>query len=142
MLISRLKNFLLIIFSLVFSVAVLFSLFSVSALKLSALEGDKIYYLHSSSSQGLRKEKLALLDLFNVKGESVILDDEVDLESILMQYKAKILFKEKTLDMVSYYCYTKEWSNGLLLNGEKVNLHIVYSKEKTIVGTPIVFDGY
>ena len=102
-----------------------------------------MYYLDSSSSQGLRKRAITPFDLFRMKGESVILEKEVgDVEAILELYDAKILFIEEVCDTLSYYCYTEKWSDGITLDGATVNLHIAVNQTQCAVGTPIIFGGF
>lgn len=118
-----------------------FSAFSVC--KLSAIEGEKTFFLDSASSQGVRATELSPFQLFRVKGESVcIKTDENTLERILSLYDAKVRFTEKVSGVTSYYCYTEKWSNGIMINGVKINLHIAVGESQTFVGTPIIFGGY
>ena len=134
---------------------------------------QSVFYLRSSSSQGVRTEKLAWRDLPCIRGESVALeimqfsensdmgtgksvaDVEKIAELLAKKFDAKILFIEDVCGVKSYYCYTKKWLNGVILNGVKINLHIalrvcadgcVNDEEglcvQGVIGSPIIFDGY
>ena len=117
--------------------------------RFSTLSGESVYYLSSASSQGVRKQSLCLSDIFQVKGESVRVGmggksgDEFA-ERIMKAYRTKLVCTEKVAGVVSYYAYTTEWSDGVFLNGVKVNLHIAYLENSNtcVVGSPIIFDGY
>ena len=115
--------------------------------KLRGLSGERTFYLDSPSSQGVRKEKLSVLDIFRVEGESVrFLRTEETEENLVArirgQYGAKVIFSEKVDGVTSYYCYTSGWDNGIDLDGVVVNLHIAVSEGACVVGTPIIFDGF
>lgn len=120
---------------------------AISACKLRAIEGERVFYLNSASSQGVRKEELSLRDFANITGESVRFSHEgrgaeTLANEIADKYGAEILFTESAGGVTSYYCYTDDWENGLELNGVTVNLHVAVSKTECVVGTPIIFDGF
>ena len=143
----RVKNVLMGLVSLALVAAVLLGGWAISACKLRAIEGERVFYLHSASSQGLRKEELSLKDFANITGESVRFsfeskDCEGLVDEILQRYDAKILFTENVAGVTSYYCYTDDWKNGLELRGVTVNLHVAISETECAVGTPIIFDGF
>lgn len=149
----RLKNFAFVsvacLFCLLMGVGVKITNFS----RLSALKGERTYFLDSASSQGLMKTELALFEIGRVKGECVQFDlqsydggryatNEEIVRNILEKYRAKTLLIEEVDGIVSYYAYTPIWQDGLLLQGERINLHIALSKSRCVVGTPIIFGGY
>ncbi len=119
---------------------------AMSATRLSALEGDRTYFLDSPSSQALIKKELSLADLVRVKGECVSFEFEGTKsalsEKILRQYDAELQFTEEVEGVLSYYAYTPLWSDGVQINGHTVNLHIALSKTHCVVGTPIIFGGF
>lgn len=136
------------------SVAVIFSFFfavGVKAVNFSSfdgLQGERVFYLDSASSQGLRKETLRLKDLHKVKGECVRValkegeDAKKVAKELIAEYNAEVLFEEQTGETVSYYAYTEKLNGGIFLYGQKINLHIAFSDEGLVVGTPIIFDGF
>ncbi len=127
---------------LVIALAVYFK----NSLKLSDLQGERVYYLDSASSQGLIAEKLSFLSFYRLKGESVRFDLEKPakevLEEITEMYNAEVLFVEEVDGVASYYCHTSDWTGGVRINGQAVNLHLAISKEQCAVGTPIIFGGF
>lgn len=149
----RMKNFICV------ALAVLFCLFfavgakAVSVTRLADIEGKRTYFLDSASSQGLRKERLAITDLTRVKGECVFTEisaydrgrylsnEEIACE-IAARYGAEVLIREEIDGVVSYYAYTPSWQGGLYIGGKKINLHIAFGRERLAVGTPIIFDGF
>lgn len=142
-----LKNFISKLIALSLALVVSFAVYIGRVCRLDGLEGERVFYLDSASSQGLRKEELSLRDFARIKGESVRFErgeerEEDLVQSIVERYGAEILFQERTAETLSYYCYTKEWDNGIIVNGERVNLHIALSETQCVVGTPIIFDGF
>ncbi len=115
--------------------------------KLGVIDGERVFYLDSPSSQGVRKEQLSPLDIFRVEGESVRFartgegEDEL-VTRIRDMFGARVMFSETACGVTSYYCYVSEWDNGIDLNGEVINLHIALSETACAVGTPIIFDGF
>lgn len=149
----RLKNFVFISVACLFCVSVGVGMKIMNFSRLSALKGERMYFLDSASSQGLMKTKLALSEIGRVRGECV----QFDLQSydggryatsgeivrnILERYKAKTLLTEEVDGIVSYYAYTPLWQDRLFLQGTRINLHIAISKEYCVVGTPVIFGGY
>ena len=118
-----------------------------NACKFRAIEGERVFYLHSQTSQGLRKTELELRDYAHITGESVCFargkeSAETLAQDIAEKYSAEILFTEEAAGVLSFYCYTPIWDNGILVNGQTVNLHIAVAEEQCAVGTPIIFDGF
>ena len=153
MFVYRVKNFICVAFAVIFSLFFAVGVKAVSVTRLADIEGERIYFLDSASSQGLRKESLSFVDLTRVKGECVFtevstydggryLTKEGIAQEIATRYDAKILFTEEVDGVVSYYAYTTRWQDGLYINGVKVNLHIAVGKGNLAVGTPIIFDGF
>jgi hypothetical protein len=90
---------------------------------------------------------LELRDYARITGESVrFFRDEKSAEEIAREiadkYGAKILFMEEAAGVLSFYCYTSAWDNGVAVNGQTVNLHIAVAETQCAVGTPIIFDGF
>ncbi len=118
-----------------------------SSCRLRALKGERVFYLDSDSSQGLRKTELSLRDYARITGESVRFargDGEAEeiARDIAARYSAEILFSESVAGVISFYCYTSVWDNGIQINGQTVNLHVAVSETQCAVGTPIIFDGF
>ena len=149
----RWKNFICTALAVGFCLLATLSIRAANTVLLADLKGERTFYLDSASSQGLRKSSLSIGELHRVKGECVRLDltaqdggkyalnEEFALE-IIRAYGAEIVFKEETCGQVSYYCYTPRFDNGLLLYGQRVNLHVAVGENACTVGTPIIFDGF
>ena len=153
MFIHRLKNFICVALALIFSLLIAVSIKTANVFRLSALEGERTFFLGSASSQALIKTELILSDLSKVKGECVsfaletyeggryLLSDDIA-SAIAEEFDAKILIKEEVADVTSYYCYTPRWGDEILLAGQPINLHVAVSKTQCAVGTPIIFGGF
>ncbi len=144
----RLKNFLATAVALAVCLVFFVGVLGLQTVKLRKLQGERVFYLRSASSQGLRVTKLSLKTLLEVEGESVRFclsereSGETKAQEIMQTYGAEVLFIESVCDVTSYYCYTPKWKNGLWIDGRLVNLHIAISEGEAAVGTPIIFDGY
>jgi hypothetical protein len=149
----RLKIFIRTLLALVFSAVVLCCSCVTNICRFSAVDGERIFYLHSASSQGLRAERLTFLDIPHIRGESVRFDiatvfgdGEIDeiAARIAKEYEATILFTEEASGVKCYYGYTPQWSGGMCIAGRNINLHVVLRTDKTVgvVGSPIIFDGF
>lgn len=146
-LIRRIKTLLTTAAALAIVCGVGMGVYVVNACKLRGIEGERVFYLDSASSQGLRKEELTLRDFSRIKGESVRFDladedGETLVNRLIEEYNATVLFTEEVSGVVSYYCYTPDWEEYLDLNGQRVNFHVAVSAEECAVGTPIIFDGF
>jgi hypothetical protein len=116
--------------------------------KFEDLQGERVFYLDSASSQGLLKDKISWLDFPRVRGESVRYSrqeqtsNEEILRFIVEKYHATVLFSEEVDGVVSYYCYTDEWTDHVRVEDKKVNLHVAISTAQCVVGAPIIFGGF
>ena len=117
----------------------------------SAFAGGKnTYYLYSASSQAEIKESLKPAEFADLKGESAVYvfengaegTDETFVERILDEYRAEICFVEEAAGTLCYYCHSPRLKNGVMLEGQKINLHIAVRAESIALGTPIIFGGY
>lgn len=115
--------------------------------RLSSLQGERVFYLDSASSQGLRKTQLSFLDIPRVKGECV----RMDLQgkdggryalNMISSFDGELVFMEEACGRTSYYAYAQGLGEGIWLYGKKVNLHVAVGEEECVVGTPIIFDGF
>jgi hypothetical protein len=141
----RVKNFittglagLLALFTLLFAQGLQVSRFS-------SMEGERTFYLKSPSSQAKMKESFSPLEMFLIKGESVVFfceNREKTLAKIMEEYAATLLFEECAGGSISYYCFTPKWADGIALNGVFVNLHVAFNGEHCAVGTPLIFGSF
>ena len=116
--------------------------------KLKDISGKRTFYLYSASSQALQVETLTFSQIFSVKGESVRFslsadsDKRATAEEILSSYGAQILWQETVDGVTSYYAQTPRFSNGVQIQGKKINLHVAVSDTECVVGNPIIFGGF
>ena len=80
---------------------------------------------------------------FNRTGESCeIFTGEINVDKILADFSAEIVFIEETAEQTSYYAYSDKIKYLKILDGKKVNLHISTSSEKIKIGSPIIFGSF
>ncbi len=107
--------------------------------------GGKNYelYLAPSSSSLTVQTQNPVLDkwLYAPEGESVRYDGD-ESEALLGRFRAVVLFREETADVVNYYCYSPCLGSCVSLGGYRVNLHIAVGREQTAAGTPLIFGGF
>ena len=143
--------------ALLFVVASCFVIKLSNVSRLSAISGERCFFLLSASSQGVMQNSLSIIDLHKVRGESVtfeikesewgryVMNEEVDdkiAQEILKKYQAEVRFIEEVSGVTSYYCYTPLWQDEIYLEGEWINLHIAVTSTRCSVGTPIIFGGF
>ncbi len=104
----------------------------------------------SSNAQIITSSKVDALtykqNLEVICGESTVYDSIDEAEKIIKTYDANFVLKEKCTNTCSYYFYSKNLHNFVLINGVKVNLHIAINfslNEKMVaVGSPLIFGGF
>ena len=104
-----------------------------------------IVYLSKNSSNAnfINSSKLNYPFISNRFGECFTsYDNEIDIQSIIDEFSAQLVFCESTDYGESYYFYSKEIKYLQLINGNKVNLHIFVGKDKIKIGSPIIYDSY
>lgn len=133
-------------FSLCFSVALIFSL-SVYVYGEPIFKGYSDSFsvcFYSASSSGTIKEIDGKdIPVFGKYGESFCKNNnEISVTEVFERFAAEVIFTEKIAEGVSYYAYSENIPYGKLIKGRKVNLHIFVGKEKTTVGSPIIFGSF
>ena len=99
----RLKNFICVSLSCLLCLLLGVGVKAANVSRLSALKGERTYFLDSASSQGLSKTELSFAELGRVKGECVQFDlqayeggryatNEEIVQSILRKFQAKTRF--------------------------------------------------
>ncbi len=141
---SRFKNFIRAFLSVGVSFGVLLAVWSMGATSFPQIEGERTYYLCSKSSQALVKNKLSPLDFVALQGESVTFSysDFSEVECIMDEYNAEVLFTESAAETTSYYCYSPRMRGGVKIGKYFVNLHIAVRGERCAVGSPMIFGGF
>ena len=101
-------------------------------------------YFDVAASSGHSEEKNAdEFPLFNKYGESCVIDKgKISVGEILYRFDAEIVFTEKIAEGVSYYAYSDKIPYRKTINGKTINLHIFVGREKTTVGSPIIFGSF
>ena len=112
-----------------------------------------VYTLYSSSSSGAFTKSLRLSEILCVRGEAAVYEltnadgdeaREAALNEILNEFRARVLFTERTENAVSYYCYSSKIGSARAkkIGGNMVNLHAVFRGDEAVIGVPLVFSGY
>ncbi len=125
-----------------------FILFAIAALpdKICFNGGDNyVFYCGTSSSDCkiIRADNNAgvtRLFLKNVCGESAEFE-KLDIDEFLKKVGGQVLFTESAAGITSYYCSAR-LPYSVVLDGEKINLHIAVCENSIKVGSPIIFGGY
>ncbi len=112
-----------------------------SLFPLSSLAGERTYYLDTASSQATFRKTLVFRDIVRVKGQSVVLSERMDAESLAKRYHATLVKTERTGDTVCYYYYIAG-RTGVCVEGQTINLHIAVTEKTTVVGIPFIFAGF
>lgn len=106
-------------------------------------EKFEICYITASSSGRIEETSAEDFPLFDKYGESfTVRGDKISVEDILERFNAKIVFTEKINEGISFYAYSDKIAYRKTIAGKKVNLHIFVGKNKTTVGTPIIFGSF
>ena len=85
------------------------------------------------------KRQYAFYD--EIRGESCIID-EMDAEKFFDEFGAKILFTEQTEQQISYYGYCPKIKRSVIICGKRVNVHLSLSKNRAVVGSPIIYGSF
>ena len=146
------KRFFATVFATVIALVFMVCASAIHTCKFSAIEGERTFYLHSKSSQGLRKQSLSIGDIPYIRGESVRLSPQERLkwgesaqtlvDTLIQTYGATVLLEETACGVTSYYAYTPAWGTGVWVGDKRVNLQIAVSETACTVGSPIIFDGF
>ena len=103
------------------------------------------YTVYSLSSSSGKEEKVSASDFPLIKkgGESFEINSgEISVGEILSRYNAKLIFTERIAEGIGYYAYSERIPYAKTVKNKKINLHIFVGKEKTVVGSPIIFGSF
>lgn len=122
----------------------LLAVWSMGATAFPQVQGERTYYLRSQSSQALIKNRLSPLDFSLMEGESVSFSytDILEVEKLMQDFQAQVLFTENVGGTTSYYCYSPHMRSGVRLGEYFVNLHIAVRGDRCAVGSPMIFGGF
>ena len=70
--------------------------------------GETTVYLDSASSNAKIIKASEMEFKHNIKGESCFIDKSVDVDKILNEFNAKVVFIEEIDGTTNYYCYSKQ----------------------------------
>ncbi len=104
----------------------------------------EVYLNDASSLAEIRKvDKLEYYFLRGVKGESVTLSAKgFELESILSDFGARVVFTENLSNATVYYAYSPKIKSQKTVRGEKINLQVAISGERVVLGAPLIFGSF
>jgi hypothetical protein len=108
--------------------------------------GENYTYYTGNGSQNCqivtfdKFDPIKRISLKNVCGEGCEYQGS-DVQWILAEYNAEIVFTETLCDSVNYYCRAP-LPYSTILYGKEINLHICVKGEKIKVASPIIFGGY
>ena len=141
-----LKRVCSVVFAIVCACTVGMMLYASNVCKLKAIDGKRTFYLYSASSQASMVSTLTLDKIFSVRGESVRFPlqntGEQTAEEILSKYNARLVCTERIDGITSYYAVSESFASGIVLFGERVNLHVAVSETECVVGSPVIFGGF
>ncbi len=104
-------------------------------------ESRAVYTGTSSNSHFKEYPHLACVN--KIKGESCkIPTSEFNMEEFTEYFSAKKVRTEAVAETVSYYFVSPKLKNYVLINGQKINLHIAINNEYVVIGSPVIYGGY
>ena len=111
-------------------------------------EGVHEFYLCSPSSNAkiVRREENSCSNFIyikgSLKGEKVTFYKREELNHLIKELNAKLVFTETGDDFLCEYYYTDKLDGYIFLKNKKINLHVSYQENLFLVGTPIIFGSY
>ena len=74
--------------------------------------------------------------------ESCVLEKDFDVEKLLYDLDAEIIFTETSQFVTSIYCFSPKLKYKKIINGEIINLHVAISESQIKIGSPIIYGSY
>lgn len=97
----------------------------------------------SCSNKIINVNKFAYPFMFNIKGESAVLEKETfNLQTFLTDLNAKVVDIESGETYTCYYAYSPDIKKTKVINGQAVNLHIAITDKQVKVGSPIIYGSF
>ncbi len=95
----------------------------------------------SSTAQFFTVQKDDFLGIESIKGESCVFE-QTSLKSIVEKFNFTIVKTEVLEGVTCYYATTDLLPYSIKINGLKVNAQIAVTKNRVVLGTPIIFGSY
>ncbi len=95
-----------------------------------------IVVVSANDAQAVRRS------LQSVTGESALYRRTQDAFAQVQRYGGELIFSQTTGDVTDYYYYAPRLQGGVLLEGERINLHVAVRGEGACIGSPLIFGGY
>lgn len=96
-----------------------------------------------TSSVSFFKEYSHFSCVNKMKGESCKIPvKEFDFDKFIEYFSAEKVITETLSGTTSYYFTSEKLKNYVLINGQKINLHIAINNEYAVIGYPIIYGGY
>lgn len=113
-------------------------------------EGDYIIYRGKNGSDAQMIFAFSYNEAKEIKrkvtlysGESVSFEENRDLAFYFVgEYNGKLIKKECFDGIESYYYYSDKIDLYQLIDGQKVNIQVVFNGKRTSVGSPLIYGGY
>lgn len=111
-------------------------------------EGIHTFYLYSQSSSATIKtvpeDKTDHFIYFknSLKGESVTFTNKEKAINLLKDLNANSIFIEQANDFYCEYFYSEKIDGYIMLNGQRINLHLSITNGLYTVGSPIIFGSF
>ena len=76
-------------------------------------------------------------------GESFsVSNGEIEPEEFIKHFDGELVYTEKTDEGMGYYAFSEKIRYKKTVNGKTFNIHVFVGKEKTTVGTPMIYGSY
>ncbi len=108
-------------------------------------QGKHEVYLESNSSNAriVEVEKEEIKKYIYKTGEAIFIENcNLDIENLLKDFSAEIVFAEHTEQGVSYFAYSKKIKGEKRIKGERINLHLHQSEVGVKMGTPLIYGSF
>lgn len=77
----------------------------------------------------------------DLQGISVFFDRKIDCSAYLQKISAQKIFEETAGEFRFIYAYSPLFRRSVTYNGEKINIQIAKSGDKTTIGYPLILTG-
>jgi len=100
-------------------------------------------FYNSSNAVTLNTSVFGSRFILSKTGESFsVASGEIDPEEFIKKMDGKLIWTEKTEEGTGYYAFSEKIRYKKTVNGKTFNIHVFVGKEKTTVGTPMIYGSY
>lgn len=106
------------------------------------LNEEAVVSTNYSSGSFYKTKSLSVADVFSSSGQCKTFSRNYNYLALIKNANAKLIKSSGGGNEKNYYFYTSNLAKYVIVENNKVNLHVAVCKDKIVIGYPFIYYGY